>query len=84
MEDDLNDEVLLNSCLDLPLYSSQWNKLAANHSVRNLSNQSTGLLADQISDVQHNLGIGHHFDDFTTLPMFEPTLDFEAIMNFPL
>ena len=95
MEDDLSDDALLNSCLDLPLYSSQWNKLPmtfisgnstldqmAPHQLVNL--QAQAAVNDEPGG-QQCTAVGQNFESSMALPLFEPTtLDFEAIMNLPL
>ena len=92
MEDDLSDDALLNSCLDLPLYSSQWNKLPMTFISSNstldqmapLVNLQAGAVNDEPGG-QQCTAVGQNFESSLALPLFEPTtLDFEAIMNLPL
>ena len=93
MEDDLSDDALLNSCLDLPLYSSQWNKLpmafiSSNSTLDQMAPlvnlQAQAAVNDEPGGQQCTTAVNQNFESSMALPLFEPTLDFEAIMNLPL
>ena len=74
MEDDVSDNDILTGCLDLPLYSPQWNKSANLQQLQRSSN---------VTKDSRSTSVGPNIDHYN-LPLFEPTLDFETMLNFAL
>ena len=70
MEDDISESDLLTRSLDLPLYSPQWNKSPYSPANHRPESERSSLIGPNI--------------DHYNLPLFEPNLDFESMMNFHL